>query len=84
MNEIKKSELFIAGSGQAVRVPEGFELPGTEVTVTKDGDRLIIEPAEMLAKDPKRLVELLDSWDDLDVEWPDVDEGLLPADDITL
>jgi antitoxin VapB len=78
VNEIKKSELFKSGNGQAVRVPEGFELPGTEVIVTKDGDRLIIEPKK------QSLREFLDALEPLDIEWPDVDEGLLPPDDIKL
>lgn len=78
MNEIKKSELFISDNGQAVRVPAGFELPGTEVMVTKDGQRLIIEPKR------QSLREFLDTLEPLDIEWPDVDEGLLPPDDINL
>lgn len=84
MNEIRKTNLLHQGKSQVIEVPEGFELPGTEVTITKDGARLIIEPTVTPAKDPRRLAALLDSWDDLDVEWPDVDEGLLPPDDIKL
>lgn len=37
--------LFRNGRNQAVRIPREFELPGNLVTMTKQGDRLIIEPA---------------------------------------
>lgn len=84
MNEIKKSSLIQADDGQTIKIPAGFELPGKEVTVTKDGDRLIIEPANLKPGSPASWAELLDSWDDLDVDWPDVDEGLLPPDDIII
>jgi antitoxin VapB len=80
MNEIKTASLFRNGRNQAVRIPVEFELPGTEVTIVKDGDRLIIEPkAEKLT-----LREFLDALEPVDVEWPDVDEGLLPLKDINL
>ncbi|MET3896896.1 antitoxin VapB [Devosia sp. UYZn731] len=80
MNEIKTASLFRNGRNQAVRIPVEFELPGTEVTIVKEGDRLIIEPKE------KKLTlrEFLNALDPVDVEWPDVDEGLLPLKDINL
>lgn len=84
MNEIKKSSLIQGQGGQIIKVPEGFELPGTDIIITKDGDRLIIEPSSDAAKDPRQLAALLDTWEDLDIEWPDVDEGLLPLDDVKL
>lgn len=37
--------LFRNGRNQAVRIPREFELPGNLATMTKQGDRLIIEPA---------------------------------------
>lgn len=36
--------LFKNGRNQAVRIPREFELPGKAALVTKDGDRLILEP----------------------------------------
>lgn len=36
--------LFKNGRNQAVRIPREFELPGHAALVTKDGDRLILEP----------------------------------------
>ena len=41
----RRVRLFRSGSSQAVRIPAGFELPGDEAILRKDGDRLILEPA---------------------------------------
>lgn len=83
MNEIKTSKLFPYEQGQAIRVPEGFELPGTEITVTKQGNRLIVEPVAGQAG-PQSWAEFLATLEPVDVEWPDIDEGLLPVDDVNL
>jgi antitoxin VapB len=40
----KRARLFRNGRSQAVRIPKSFELPGEEVVVSRDGDRLILEP----------------------------------------
>ena len=37
-------KLFRNGRNQAVRIPREYELPGDEAVLTKDGDRLILEP----------------------------------------
>lgn len=50
--------LFRNNRNQAVRIPVGFELPGDEAIMTRDGDRLIIEPL----RKKMNLVELLASW----------------------
>ena len=38
------AKLFMHGRSQAVRLPKEFRLPGTEVKVTKVGDKVILEP----------------------------------------
>lgn len=76
----RRARLFRNGRNQAVRIPREFELPGHEVVIRKEGDRLIVEPI----KKPNSLAELLASWEPLEEEFPDVDEGLLPLDDIKL
>jgi len=78
-DQIRTASLFRNGRNQAVRIPVEFELPGTEVRLIKDGDRLIIEP-----KPKPTLREFLDSIEPVDIDWPDVDEGLLPLDDLKL
>ena len=76
----RRARLFRNGRNQAVRIPREFELPGHEVVIRKEGDRLIVEPV----KKPGGLAELLASWEPLEEEFPNVDEGLLPLDDIKL
>ncbi len=72
--------LFKNGRNQALRIPREFELPGDRAIVTRDGDRLIVEPVRR-----KSLEALLASWASTDGDTlPDVDEGLLPAEDVEL
>lgn len=49
MNEIRTAKLFRHGRSQAVRLPKDFRLPGAEVKISRDGDKVILEP---LAKAP--------------------------------
>lgn len=51
-----------------------------KVRITKDGHRLILEP---IWSKPS-LATLLASWGPLDEEFPDVDMGLEPLDDVDL
>jgi len=76
----RRARLFRNGRNQAVRIPREFELPGNEVILRKEGDRLIVDPV----RKPNSLAELLASWEPVEEEFPDVDEGLLPLDDIKL
>jgi antitoxin VapB len=71
--------LFKNGRNQALRIPREFELPGDEAIIHKEGDRLIIEPAKKTS-----LLRLLSTWQPLDEEFPDIDEGMLPLDDVEL
>ena len=41
----RRVRLFRNGRSQAVRIPREFELPGEEVVMSREGDRLILEPA---------------------------------------
>ena len=81
--------LFRNGANQAVRIPKEFELPGKQATMRRVGNRLIIDLVE--PKHPRgsaaALVAALESmkdWEPVLEEFPDVDEGLLPLDDIVL
>ena len=42
--ESRRVRIFRNGRNQAVRIPREFELPGDEALMTKEGDRLVIEP----------------------------------------
>jgi antitoxin VapB len=39
-----RAKLFTHGGSQAVRLPKAFRFSGTEVSVRRDGDRVILEP----------------------------------------
>lgn len=43
--EVRRVRIFKNGRNQAVRIPKEFELAASEVTMIKEGQRLIIEPA---------------------------------------
>jgi antitoxin VapB len=40
---LTRAKLFPNGRSQAVRLPKEFRLPGSEVLIHREGDRLIIE-----------------------------------------
>jgi antitoxin VapB len=40
------AKLFMHGRSQAVRLPKEFRLPGKEVRVSRQGDKVILEPVE--------------------------------------
>lgn len=77
-NQERHARLFRNGRNQAVRIPRELELPGEEVIIHKDGDRLILEPVVRRSD----LLETLAGWDPIDDEFPPVDEGLDPLDDV--
>jgi len=79
MQSERHVRLFRNGKNQALRIPREFELPGNEAVIHREGDRLIVEPV----KKPS-LLALLAAWEPLVEEFPDVDEGLLPPDDVEL
>jgi antitoxin VapB len=62
--------LFKNGRNQAVRIPRDLELPGEEAVIYRDGSRLILE-----ATARPSLRQLLQSWDRLDVDWPEVPDA---------
>jgi antitoxin VapB len=39
-----RAKLFANGRSQAVRLPKAFRMPGDEVRISRDGDRIILEP----------------------------------------
>ena len=45
------AKIFQNGRSQAIRLPKAFRLSGTEVRISREGDRIILEP-------------LKQSWDD--------------------
>lgn len=41
-----RAKLFQNGRSQAVRLPKAFRFKGSEVKITKEGERVILEPLE--------------------------------------
>ncbi|PNG56605.1 MULTISPECIES: AbrB/MazE/SpoVT family DNA-binding domain-containing protein [unclassified Variovorax] len=78
--------LFRNGANQAVRIPREFELPGNEALMRRDGDTLVIEPVYPVPRKGTLagLAAVLATMEPLDEEFPDVDKGLLPLDDVDL
>jgi antitoxin VapB len=72
-------KLFKNGRNQALRIPREYELPGNEAVIRKEGNRLIIEAIQH-----RSLLATLAGWKPLTEEFPDVDENLMPLDDIEL
>lgn len=79
MNSGRHVRLFRNGRNQAVRIPRELELDAEEAIIRREDDRLIIEPIRK-----KGLLATLDALPPLDEDFPDVDEGLLPPDDVEL
>ncbi len=65
----RRVRLFRSNGNQAVCNPVEFELPGSEAVISRDGDRLIIEPVRK-----KGLAALLDSWEPLSEDFPEIDD----------
>lgn len=70
---------FLNGRNQAVRIPREFELDAEEAIIRLEDDRLVIEPIRK-----KGLLATLSRLRPLDEDFPDVDQGLLPPDDVAL
>jgi len=79
MQTERRVRLFKNGRSQALRIPKDFELPGDEAVIRKEGALLIVKPL----KHPS-LLALLATLEPLDEDFPDVDEGLMPPNDIEL
>ncbi len=85
----RQVRLFRNGANQAVRIPREFEFAGNDAVMHREGDRLIIEA---IPDKPKKgtlaalaaALESMKDWEPVEVPFPDVDEGLLPLDDINL
>ena len=85
----RQVRLFRNGANQAVRIPKEFELPGKDAVMRREGNRLIIEaietkPAKGTAAALLAALDSMRDWEPVLEEFPDVDAGMLPLDDIEL
>ena len=44
---VARGKLFANGRSQAVRLPKEFRLPGKEVLIHREGNRLVMEPIDV-------------------------------------
>ena len=65
----RRVKLFRFAGSQSVQVPGGFELPGEDAVMRKEGDRLIIAPAR-----PMSLLALLDTLAPLEDTFPPISD----------
>ncbi|WP_088891798.1 antitoxin [Leptolyngbya ohadii] len=79
MQNPRHASLLTSGQEQVLTIPYEFALSGTEVLLRKEGHRLIIEPIPSSS-----LLSLLMRLEDIADDFPSVDEGLLPLNDINL
>lgn len=88
MNEIKSQKVWSAqvvdkDGRKVLELPSDFAADG-EVTIRQEGAAFIIEPVAAETRKPASWAEFFDNLEPVDVEWPDLDEGLLPAEDVDL
>jgi antitoxin VapB len=63
----RRVRLFRNGRNQAVRIPRGYELPGKDAILRKEGEKLIVEPVPA-----KSLLSVLASLAPINEEFPEI------------
>ena len=74
MGMVKHAKVFRNGRNRAVRIPVEFDFPGDDVTITKVGNRIIIEPVETKGN----LLEWLQTLEPLDEDFNFDEKGPYP------
>ena len=72
-------KLIQQGNIQTLPIPKELTLSTSEVIIRQEEGKIIIEHYKK-----KSLLEIFANLDDIDEEFPDVDEGLSPLDDIEI
>jgi len=67
------------GRWQTLHIPREFELASDDAMIRKEGDRLIIEPVQKPS-----LLALLATMEPIEEEFPDVDAGMSPLNDVVM
>lgn len=70
-------KLFRNGRNQAMQIPVEFELPGDEVLMWREGDRLMLEPTRK-----RGLLRLLETMEPLAEEFPVIEDRPPPPEQI--
>jgi antitoxin VapB len=64
----RRIALFRNGRSQAIRIPKEFEMPGNEAIITRDGEKLVLQPVER----KPNLLEVLAAMTPSDEEFPEI------------
>ena len=75
------AEVFMHGRSQAVRLPKEFRFEGTEVRVSKVGDKVILEPLGKKPFDAARWRARLEEYRDIPFMQDGRDQGTIVDDD---
>ncbi|HEY1730753.1 MAG TPA: antitoxin [Terriglobales bacterium] len=67
----KTAKLFRNGNSQAVRLPQEFRLPGTEVRIRKEGDAVVLEPVITNTKEWFAAIDRYAASDAFEGNWRD-------------
>lgn len=79
MEAARHVRFFRSGRNQAVRIPREFEFDADEAIIRREDDCLVIEPVKT-----KGLLATLATLSDIEDDFPDIDSGMLPLDDVKL
>lgn len=74
----REVRLFRNNRSQAVRIPVEFELPGERALISREGDKLIIEPVRKSIG----LLDLLATWVPLEEDLPEIEDKPTDAEEI--
>ncbi|WP_373480259.1 antitoxin [Geminocystis sp.] len=72
-------KLIQQGNIQTLTIPKELKITTSSVIIHQEDDKLIIEPLRQ-----KSLLKVLSTLEPLEEDFPDIDEGLLPLDDIEI
>jgi antitoxin VapB len=75
------AKLFMHGRSQAVRLPKEFRFEGTEVRVSKVGDKVVLEPVERKPFDAAAWRASLEQYWDIPFMEDGRDQGTIVDDD---
>jgi len=75
--DYREVKLFKNRRNQALRIPTDFTLDTDRVRISRDGERLIVEPIH-----ENKLLALLNSWDTLDEDFPEIEDEVSVPEEI--
>lgn len=84
MGKIDRAKLFMHGRSQAVRLPKEFRMPGSEVEISREGDKVVLSPVRKPELDWREVFAKLDGMEPIDAFLEDRYEGLTAPKDIDL